>query len=263
MNDSIVEIQNLHRRFGNVHAVNGLSLSVKKGEIFGLLGPNGAGKTTTIKMIMGLLEPNEGSINVMGFSPSEDDVHIKDLIGYVSEEPLIYKSLTPKELFNFISSVRRLDPKKTTNKLRELMDSLEAVKYYNSVIQTLSHGNKQKIQIIASMLHSPPLLIYDEPLIGLDARSARVVKELLQIHVKNGGSVILCTHIMEIAQSLCDRIAIINEGKLVSMGSLQELRASVNVPDATLENVFIKLTGQELEIEKDLESLRRVFSDNA
>ncbi len=261
MNDYVVEIKDLHRRFGNVHAVNGLNLSVKKGEIFGLLGPNGAGKTTTIKMIMGLLEPNEGTIQVMGLNPGEDDVRIKELIGYVAEEPLIYKSLTPKELFNFIASIRRLDPQKTTARLRELMDSLEAVKYYNAVIQTLSHGNKQKIQVIASMLHNPPLLIYDEPLIGLDARSARVVKELLQIHVKHGGTVILCTHIMEVAQNMCDRIAIICDGKLSALGSLQDLRALANEPNGTLENVFIKLTGQELEIEKDLESLRKVFND--
>jgi ABC-2 type transport system ATP-binding protein len=141
------------------------------------------------------------------------------------------------------------------------MDSLEAVKYYNKTIQTLSHGNKQKVQIIGSMLHNPALLIYDEPLIGLDARSARVVKELLQIHAKKGGSVILCTHIMEIAQTMCDRIAIINGGKLVALGTLQELRSLVNDPNASLENVFIKLTGQEIEIEKDLDSLRQVFDE--
>jgi len=259
--ENIVEISNLHKSFGNVHAVDGLSLTVKKGEIFGLLGPNGAGKTTAIKLVMGLLNADEGSILVNGVSPAEDDVHIKEMIGYVSEEPLIYKSLTPKELFNFIASIRRLDPERTTKKLRELMDSLEAVKYYNKTIQTLSHGNKQKVQIIGSMLHNPALLIYDEPLIGLDARSARVVKELLQIHAKKGGSVILCTHIMEIAQTMCDRIAIINGGKLVALGTLQELRSLVNDQNASLENVFIKLTGQEIEIEKDLDSLRQVFDE--
>ena len=192
----IIDIQDLKKFFGNVKAVNGISFSVKSGEVFGLLGPNGAGKTTTIKLLLGLLEPTEGEMRVFGMNPEREDVIIKQKVGYVSEEPLIFKSLTPKDLFNFICSIRGLDENETAIRAREYLESLGALEYYEQLIATLSHGNKQKIQIIASILHDPDLLILDEPLAGLDAKSVKVVKEILDLHFENGGAVLFSTHIM-------------------------------------------------------------------
>ncbi|MCK4780219.1 MAG: ABC transporter ATP-binding protein, partial [Candidatus Lokiarchaeota archaeon] len=148
-NHEIINVKGLKKFFGDVKAVNGISFAVQQGEVFGLLGPNGAGKTTTIKLLLGLLEPNEGEMRVFGLNPERDEVEIKRRIGYVSEEPLIFKSLTPKDLFNFIASIRRLDGEKTTALAKEYLESLDADEYYDQLIATLSHGNKQKLQIIA------------------------------------------------------------------------------------------------------------------
>jgi ABC-2 type transport system ATP-binding protein len=250
---------NLVKHFGNVHAVDGFSFDVKEGEIFGLLGPNGAGKTTTIKMLLGLLEPDAGEISIFGLDPQKDDVEIKKKIGYVSEDPLIYKSLTPRELFNFIASIRGLEGPEVSKHLAELLESLSALEYYNQLIATLSRGNKQKVQIIASLLHNPKLLIMDEPISGIDAKTVKVVKEILQLHIKRGGAIVFSTHIMEIAQELCTRIGIINKGKLVASGTVEELRAAANKSGATLEDVFLKLTEQDESVNEIISKLRQTM----
>jgi ABC-2 type transport system ATP-binding protein len=198
MNDVMISVKNLKKFFGDVKAVNGISFNVNKGEIFGLLGPNGAGKTTTIKLLLGLLESDEGELEVLGMDPEKDELLIKSRIGYVSEEPLIFKSLTPKDLFNFVASIRGMTSEKTTEKAQEYLESLGALEYYNQLIATLSHGNKQKIQIIAAILHEPDLLILDEPLAGLDAKSVKVMKEILEMHLEKGGSVLFSTHIIRV-----------------------------------------------------------------
>jgi ABC-2 type transport system ATP-binding protein len=237
--NKIVQVVGLKKFFGDVKAVNGITFDIRKGEVFGLLGPNGAGKTTTIKLLLGLLEPNKGDMRVFGLNPERDEVEIKRRIGYVSEEPLIFKSLTPKDLFNFIASIRNLDEVRTTNLARDYLENLEAIEYYDQLIATLSHGNKQKLQIIAAILHEPDLLILDEPIAGLDAKSVRVVKTILELHTQRGGSVLFSTHIMEIAQDLCDRIGIINKGKIVGIGTIEELRQQADRVGASLEDVFL------------------------
>ncbi|UYP44467.1 Trehalose/maltose import ATP-binding protein MalK [Candidatus Lokiarchaeum ossiferum] len=260
----MLKVEHISKSFENVHAVNDLSFNIKKGEIYGLLGPNGAGKTTTIKMILGLLEPNEGNIDVLGLHPERDEVELKNRIGYVSEEPLIYKSLTPKELFNFIASIRKLQGERVSEKLAQYLDSLGAVEYYERLISTLSRGNKQKIQIIAAILHDPELLIMDEPLAGLDAKSVKVVKEILELHTQRGGSVLFSTHIMEVAEDLCDRIGIVNQGKLVADGTIDELREKAQKlgPDYDLEDIFLKLTDQDESVNEIIEKLRATMNGN-
>jgi ABC-2 type transport system ATP-binding protein len=261
MNDRImISVSGLKKFFGDVKAVNGISFDVKKGEVFGLLGPNGAGKTTTIKLLLGLLEPNEGTIKIMGLNPEIDEVQIKSRVGYVSEEPLIFKSLTPKDLFNFIASIRKLNAEETSERAQEYMESLGALEYYDQLVATLSHGNKQKIQIISSILHNPDLLILDEPLSGLDAKSVKVVKEIIDIHIENGGAVLFSTHIMEIAEDLCDRIAILNRGKIVGIGSMDELRQQADHLGANLEDVFLRLTEQDVSVNEIVKKLRKSFS---
>ena len=244
-----------------MRAVDGLSFVVKPGEIFGLLGPNGAGKTTTVKLILGLLELDAGEITVFDMLPSRDEMAIKQRIGYVSEEPLIYKSMTPKELFDFTSSIRRLNPEDTTAKLQRYLESLEAEQYYDKLIATLSRGNKQKMQVIAALLHEPKLLIMDEPLTGLDAKSAKVVKEILELHAENGGSVIFSTHILEVAEDVCDRICIINEGKAVATGTMDELSKLADKAGADLEEIFLKLTQQDESVNRIISNLRKLTNN--
>ncbi len=256
-NENILVIKNLKKYFKEVKAVDDITFFIKPGEIYGLLGPNGAGKTTTIKNILGLLDPDSGTIEVMGFSPLKNNREIKSVIGYVSEEPLLYKSLTPIELFDFIVSIRNLDAIETTKMVKDLLDSLEATEYAHSPIITLSKGNRQKIQIIASLIHDPELLILDEPLAGLDARSSRVVKDILKIHKDNGGAILLSTHIMEIAEDICDRIGILNHGKLVAEGALEDLRTVAHEAGAaSLEDIFLKLTEEDESVKLVLEKLK-------
>lgn len=257
----MISVSELKKFFGDVKAVNGISFEVKKGEVFGLLGPNGAGKTTTIKLLLGLLEPNQGDISIMGLNPETEEVQIKSRVGYVSEEPLIFKSLTPKDLFNFIASIRSLDGDEASKRAQEYLESLGALEYYEQLVATLSHGNKQKIQIISAILHDPDLLIMDEPLAGLDAKSVKVVKEILDIHVENGGSVLFSTHIMEIAEDLCDRIAVMNRGKLVGIGTMDQLRQQADKLGANLEDVFLRLTEQDVSVNQIVKKLRKSFNE--
>ena len=257
--NEIIKIQDLKKFFGDVRAVNGISFQVNQGEVFGLLGPNGAGKTTTIKLLLGLLEPTEGEMSVFGLNPERNEVEIKRRIGYVSEEPLIFKSLTPKDLFNFVASIRGLDDVITTSRAKEYLESLEAIEYYDQLIATLSHGNKQKLQIIAAILHEPDLLILDEPIAGLDAKSVRVFKSILELHTQRGGTVLFSTHIMEIAQELCDRIGIISKGKMVGIGTIEELRLQADKVGASLEDVFLRLTEQDKSVDEIVKRLRASF----
>jgi len=174
---------------------------------------------------------------------------------------LIFRSLTTKDLFNFISSIRKLNPSKTQKMLREYLESFEAIQYYEQILDTLSHGNKQKMQIIASIIHNPKILILDEPLAGLDAKSVKVFKEILDIHIENGGAVLFSTHIMKIAEELCDRIGIISKGKIVGIGTIDELRKQSNKLGASLEDVFLRLTDQDTSVMEIIKKLRESFNN--
>ncbi len=256
-----VSVENLVKSFGNLVAVNGVSFEVKPGEIFGLLGPNGAGKSTTIKVIMGLLDADSGDTRVFGVSSKDDPMEVKSIVGYVPEEHQLYESLTPRELFDFIASVRGLDREKTTKRIKEIAAALDFERYYDSIIITLSQGNKQKVMLISALLHAPKLLILDEPFTGLDVRTSRIMKDIIRIHVERGGAVLMSTHIMEVAQGLCNRVGIIDHGVLVGMGSLDELRAQAHQEGANLENIFLKLTEQEEEVRVGVDALREALSD--
>ncbi|MHA2247290.1 MAG: ABC transporter ATP-binding protein [Candidatus Hodarchaeales archaeon] len=261
-NEEVLTVRELKKYFGTVKAIDGLSFSVFSGEIYGLLGPNGAGKTTTIKSILGMLALQDGNITILGFDPIITPEKVKENIGYVAEEPVLYESMTVKELFNFIASIRRLDPERATTVAKEYLVSLNALEYYDTFIGGLSRGNKQKIQVIAALLHEPKVLILDEPLSGLDARSARILKEIFQIHREKGGSIILSTHIMEQAQTLCDRIGIINEGKMVAEGTFEELQELAKITVATsLEDIFLNLTGQTESAKGFIEKLRELSNN--
>lgn len=254
-------IENLVKSFGDLVAVNEVSLEVREGEIYALLGPNGAGKTTTIKMLMGLLDPDSGSAKVFGIDSAEDPVEVKKLVGYVPEEQQLYDSLTPRELFNFIASIRGLPEEKVTKRMKEFLKALDFEQYYDNMIITLSQGNKQKTMLIAALLHRPKLLILDEPFSSLDVRAAKIMKDIVKIHTENGGSVLLSTHVMEVAEGLCDRVGIIDEGKLVAEGTLEELRSKSEKEGASLESLFLKLTDQEEDVAEGVAILREALTD--
>jgi ABC-2 type transport system ATP-binding protein len=256
-----VSIENLVKAFGDLVAVNDVSFEVREGEIYGILGPNGAGKTTTIKCLMGLLDPDSGTSQVYGVNSIEDPIEVKKLVGYVPEEHQLYDSLTPRELFEFIASIRELPEERTNKRIREMVKALDFEKYYDSMIVTLSQGNKQKTMLISALLHVPKLLILDEPFAGLDVRTAKIIKDIVKIHVESGGSVLLSTHIMEVAQGLCDRVGILDDGVLVGEGTLEELRSEAHEEGATLERLFLRLTEQEEEVQVGVDALREALSD--
>ncbi|MDG6928807.1 MAG: ABC transporter ATP-binding protein [Nitrososphaerota archaeon] len=254
-----VEAEGLVKRYETTYALSGLSFIVKPGEIYGLLGPNGSGKTTTIKIISALLQPTAGKIRVLGLDPGTDPVAVKAKIGYVPENPTLYDSLSPREFFEFVVSVRRLDDEAAGARVARLVDAFDMGEYYDSPISALSMGTKQKVTIIASLIHEPRLLLMDEPLNGLDAKSSRILKEIMLYHTERGGSVLFSTHIMEVAENVCHRIGIIYQGKIMAEGNMAELRDLAGRQGATLEEVFLKLTHEESEVRDTVRTLREAF----
>jgi len=260
----VIESWEVTKQYGAVKALAGLNLRVMSGEIYGLLGPNGAGKSTMIKIINGLAEPTSGHLKVLGLDPERSPVEVKARIGYVPETTMLYESLSPRDFFEFVASVRHLDKRTADVRVSKLAEAFGLEDYYDSPIATLSMGTKQKVTIIASLIHDPALLVLDEPLNGLDAKSSRIFKDLISLQAqKPGGAVLFSTHIMEVAEHLCTRIGIIYEGRIVAEGSLEQLRASASKPgggQATLEEVFLRLTHEEEEVTETVKALRDAFS---
>jgi ABC-2 type transport system ATP-binding protein len=254
MEQLAVTVEGLVVNYGNFTAVDNLSFTVRTGEVYGLLGPNGAGKTTTLKVLVGVLEPRAGKVEIFS-TPIANEVAAKAQTGYVPEEVVLMDSLTPREFLEFTSSIRRLNPTTVNPRLERLTTAFEVKQYFDTPIAALSMGNKQKIAIIAALLHEPRLLILDEPLIGLDARSSKILKELVAFQAKKGGAVIFSTHIMEVAERLCTRVGIINKGKIVGEGTVDELRRLVKSAEGSLEDIFLKVTEQEAGMKEIVKAL--------
>ncbi|MCS7139013.1 MAG: ABC transporter ATP-binding protein [Crenarchaeota archaeon] len=247
-------IQGLTVKYGSFIAVDNISFMVNSGEIYGLLGPNGAGKTSTLKTIIGLVQPASGRIEVFG-KPISDEVAVKSMIGYVPEEIILMDSLTPREFLEFVASIRRLDANTVNTRLEKLVSAFRLGEYFDTPIAALSKGNKQKVAIVAALLHEPQLLILDEPLIGLDAFSSKILKELIVFHAKKGGAVIFSTHIMEVAERLCTRVGIIHRGRMVGEGTVEGLRKIVKNAGSSLEEIFLKVTEQESGVQEIIKAL--------
>jgi ABC-2 type transport system ATP-binding protein len=260
--EPLVEVSGVSVRFGSFLALDNLSLRVMPGEVFGLLGPNGAGKTTTIKVLMGLVGASLGNVKVCGFNPLLEPVAVKSRIGYVAENSIVYESLSPRDFFEFVVSMRRIDSVSANRVVSRLADVFDLAQYFDSPIATLSMGLKQKVSLIAAFVHQPPVLLLDEPLNGLDAKSSRVVKDLITLHVQRGGAVLFSTHIMEIAEQLCTRIGIIDHGKMVAIGTLDQLRSKTEGVGSSLEDVFLKLTNEESAVADRSRMLREAFFGN-
>lgn len=255
----LIEVSGLTKNFGSVHALTELTFNVFPGEIYGLLGPNGSGKTTTIKSIIGLIQPNSGTVKVDNYNPIKNPLKVKSKIGYVAEKPVLYDSLSPRGFLEFVASIREIDQKSIDNVISQLADVFDVGTYFDSPIATLSTGMKQKIAIIASLIHQPPILLLDEPLSGLDAKTNRIMKDLLSLHTKSGRAVLFSTHIMEVAENICTRIGIIYNGQIIAEGTLDELKNKIGYKTETLEEVFLKLTNEKNEIADKTRLLGETF----
>ncbi len=240
-----VELKNVTKRYNEIVAVNNLNLNIKQGEIFGLLGPNGSGKSTTLKMLMGLVEPTEGLVNVLGLDVRKQPVEVKRLVGYVPESPNIYEFLTGIEYLDFIGDIYGMPSSEKKQRITEYLKALQLEGREGDMINSYSDGMKKKITLISAFLHKPKLLILDEPLNALDPRSARIVKDFLAELKMQGVTTIMSTHVLEIAQALCDNIAIMYQGNLLALGNMQELQQKASLSGSGLEDIFLKLTGTE------------------
>jgi ABC-2 type transport system ATP-binding protein len=238
-----VELKSVVKRYNEILAVDHVDLAINQGEIFGLLGPNGSGKSTTLKMLLGLVRPDSGSVSVLGMDVQKDPVTLKRLMGYVPESSRLYEFLTGIEYLDFIADVYGIQNAEKKNRINEYLKALQLEGREGDMINSYSEGMKQKIALISAFLHKPKLLILDEPLNALDPRSARIVKDFLHELKTQGVTTILSTHVLEIAQALCDRIGIMYRGKLLALGNMNELRQMSKLPDSGLEDIFLKLTG--------------------
>jgi ABC-2 type transport system ATP-binding protein len=243
MNSNVVELKNVTKRYDAIVAVDHVNLTLSSGEIFGLLGPNGSGKSTTLKMLLGLVQPDEGAVTVLGMPVQQDPVALKRMVGYVPEAPRLYEFLTGIEYLDFIGDVYGMQPEEKKSRINEYLKALQLEGREGDMINSYSEGMKQKIALISAFLHKPKLLIMDEPLNGLDPRSARIIKDFLQELKRQGVTAILSTHVLEIAQAMCDRIGIMYQGKLQALGNMNELRQMSKLPNSGLEDIFLKLTG--------------------
>ena len=226
-------------------AVDGLDLTVYGGEFYSLLGPNGAGKTTTLRMVVGLLKPDAGTITIGGVDALEDPVAAKQITAWVSDEPMIYDKLTPFEYLEFVAGLWRIDAKTGEARARELIGWLGLTPHMHERCEGFSKGMRQKVALAGALVHDPKLIILDEPLTGLDAGSARQVKTVLRERVAAGGTVVMTTHILEVAERMADRIGVIANGRLIAEGTLDELRRRSGAESATLEDTFLKLVAEE------------------
>ena len=239
----MIRTEGLSKRFGSLAAVENLNLEVGPGELFGFLGPNGAGKTTTIRMLTGLLRPTAGRVFIGGYDIQKEPVRAKALLGYVPDEPVLYEKLTGREFLTFMADLYRVGVSRRNERIPELLELFGLTERGDDLIQSYSRGMRQKLAVAGALVHEPRVLILDEPTVGLDPRSARVLKDILRALAARGVTVFMSTHVLEIAERMCTRVGIIDRGRLIACGTMEELRAQAREDSATLEDIFLKLTG--------------------
>jgi len=237
----MITIKNLNKHFGAVQAVKDLSLSIPAGELFCFLGPNGAGKTTTIKMLTGLLRPDSGTIKIGGFDIQTQSVEAKRILGYIPDMPFLYEKLTPVEFLKFVAGLYNISRSDLNANIEATLHQFGLQEARNALIGELSHGMRQRLLYIGTFIHNPKVILIDEPLIGLDPHSIRMIKDLLRAKVREGMTILLTTHILALAQDIADRIGIISGGKLIALGKMSELQTQSG-SNGTLEDIFLKLT---------------------
>ncbi|MFW5905085.1 MAG: ABC transporter ATP-binding protein [bacterium] len=239
----VLELRGVVKRYGSFTAVHDLDLTLQPGRIFGFLGPNGAGKTTTIRMIAGVLQPSEGRIRVGGCDLLHEPRKAKAKLGYIPDRPFLYEKLSGAEFLRFVAALWERDGPEVEARADRYLELFSLGPWRDELIESYSHGMRQKLLIASALLHEPRLLVVDEPMVGLDPRSARLLKDLLRSFVAEGGSVFLSTHTLEVAEALCDQIAIMDRGRVIARGGMDELRRQADAGEARLEEIFLSLTG--------------------
>lgn len=241
--EAMIDLRNVTKLFGRTEAVNKVSLAVPKGVVFGFLGPNGAGKSTSIRLITGILSPDAGSISVGGVNLAKDPVRAKSMIGYIPDEPYVYRYLTGREFLHFVGTVFQVSHHDQIARIKHWQNVFPNMESLDAPFYTYSRGTRQKLVFMAALLHQPQLFVIDEPMVGLDPLSARAVKDVLQNEVKErGATVFLSTHTLSIAEEICHYVAIIDHGRLVAEGTLSQLRHKTHQKSADLESIFLHLT---------------------
>jgi ABC-2 type transport system ATP-binding protein len=239
----MIRLQGLRKTYGKFVAVNGVNLHVPRGELYGFLGPNGAGKTTTLRMIAGILKPTAGTVHLGGDDLLRDPMAAKRRLGFIPDRPFVYDKLTGAEFLRFVAGLYGQEGDMVERRMNELLDIFELTVWRDELVESYSHGMRQKLIISSALIHRPECIVVDEPMVGLDPRAARLLKDIFRQFVDRGGTVLMSTHTLEVAQAMCDRIAIIRRGDIVAQGTMAELRAQTATGDASLEEMFLKLTG--------------------
>jgi len=253
----MIELIHLSKVFGAVTAVNDVSFHIQPGTIFGLLGPNGAGKTTTIKMMVGLLKPSSGSVLIGGKDVTRRPEETKRMIGYIPDRSYIYEKLTAREFIQFVAGIYGLTPQECSKKIQKLLRLFGLEGWEDELIESFSHGMRQRLVIASALVHSPEVIIVDEPVVGLDPRGARLVKTVFRNLAQRGTTIVLSTHVLEIAEEICDMIAIIQAGSVIAHGTMKELQAQAHSDGQGLESLFLQLTGED-DVDETLASLARI-----
>ena len=243
----MIEVRNLVKRYGRVLAVNDVSFTARPGEVLALLGPNGAGKSTSIKAITGLLRPTSGEVKLAGFDVVKQGVAAKAQLGYVPDRPYLYLKLTGRELLRFLAKVRGVEQAEA--KAQRWLEFFGLQDFGNELIETYSHGMRQKLTFIAALLHEPPVLVIDEPMVGLDPRASKQVRELMKNYAAEGRTVLLTTHSMEVAEEVASRVLLVSKGQVAAEGTLDELRAQLGDEQVGLEAIFLQLTEEKVRAE--------------
>ena len=242
----MIELKNLTKRYGNILAVDRVNLQVAQGEIFGFIGPNGAGKTTTIRMMGGVLAPTEGSVVIDGINMADDPESVKRRIGFIPDRPFLYEKLTGIEFMRFSAELYGVDGDVFWEKSLGLLKKFGLSDWSDELIESYSHGMKQRLIISAALLHEPVVIIVDEPMVGLDPAAIKMVKVLLRHLADRGTTIFMSTHTLEIAEDLCDRIGVIHKGSLIAMGTTRDVKRVAGVQEAALEEAFLKLTEEQI-----------------
>jgi len=239
----MIELTNLTKRYGRFTAVDGINLTIPGGELYGILGPNGAGKTTTMRMIAGILQPSSGTVKIAGIDIQENPLLAKSRLGFIPDRPFVYDKLTGAEFLRFVAGLYGQGGGEIEHRIDELLELFELAPWKDELTESYSHGMRQKLIISSALVHRPEVIVVDEPMVGLDPKSARLLKDLLREFVTRGGTVLMSTHTLEIAEAMCDRIAIVQGGRVAVSGTMDELRSQTSSGDASLEELFLKLTG--------------------
>ncbi|MBV6521112.1 MAG: putative multidrug ABC transporter ATP-binding protein YbhF [Gemmatimonadaceae bacterium] len=240
----MIELKQLTKKYGSFTAVNAIDLTVGRGELFGFLGPNGAGKTTTLRMIAGILRPTGGSVTIAGIDILRDPLHAKALLGFIPDRPFIYEKLTGAEFLRFVAGLFQQEGVEVERRGRELLALFDLDEWRDELVESYSHGMRQKLIIASAFVHRPEVIVVDEPMVGLDPKAARTLKDLFREYVRRGNTVMMSTHTLEVAQQLCDRVAIIQRGTIHACGTVEDLRVHSGNQEDRLEDIFLRLTGE-------------------